>query len=119
MTSRSPTRSVGRSTRPSPTPAPASRGKRPGGSCSLTEPSYRVELRPEAQKSLRRLGRGDRERLARAIDGLPEGDVKRLAGSVGLWRLRVGDWRVVYRRDEADRVITVVTVSPRGGAYKP
>jgi mRNA-degrading endonuclease RelE of RelBE toxin-antitoxin system len=45
--------------------------------------------------------------------------VKRLAGSVGLWRLRVGDWRVVYRRDEADRVITVVTVSPRGGAYKP
>lgn len=60
-----------------------------------------------------------RERLARAIDGLPEGDVKRLAGSVGLWRLRVGDWRVIYRRDEADLVITVVTVSPRGSAYKP
>ena len=52
-------------------PRPASPGKRPGGSCSLTEPSYRLELRPEAQKSLRRLGRGDRERLARAIDGLP------------------------------------------------
>ena len=60
-----------------------------------------------------------RERLARAIDGLPEGDVKRLAGSGGLWRLRVGDWRVIYRREEADLVITVVTVSPRGGAYKP
>ena len=44
---------------------------------------------------------------------------KRLAGSAGLWRLRVGDWRVIYRRDEAAPVITVVTVSPRGGAYKP
>jgi len=60
-----------------------------------------------------------RERLARAIDGLPEGDVKRLAGSVGLWRLRVGDWRVIYRRDEAAPVITIITGNLRGSADKP
>jgi mRNA interferase RelE/StbE len=50
---------------------------------------------------------------------LPAGDVKRLVGSVGLWRLRVGDWRVIFRRDEENRVIIVVTVSARGSAYMP
>jgi mRNA interferase RelE/StbE len=33
------------------------------------------------------------------------------------WRLRVGDWRVIFERDEAIRVIGVVRVLPRGRAY--
>lgn len=44
---------------------------------------------------------------------------KRLAGSAGLWRLRVGDWRVIYRRDEAAPVITIITGNLRGSADKP
>jgi hypothetical protein len=34
-----------------------------------------------------------------------------------IWRLRVGDWRVLLSRDQARRVIDVLAVRPRGRAY--
>jgi hypothetical protein len=49
-------------------------------------------------KSLRKLGRKDRERISAAIGWLPDGDVKRLRGPERLWRLRVGEWRVLFDR---------------------
>jgi mRNA-degrading endonuclease RelE of RelBE toxin-antitoxin system len=36
-----------------------------------------------------------------------------------LWRLRVGDWRVIFTRDENARLIDILQVSARGSAYKP
>jgi mRNA interferase RelE/StbE len=69
-------------------------------------------------KSLRRLGRRDRERIADAINELPAGDVRRLRGEQRLWRLRVGDWRIIFTRRDPERVIDVLTVSPRGRAYR-
>jgi mRNA interferase RelE/StbE len=53
-----------------------------------------------------------------AIDGLPQGDTKRLVGGSGLWRLRVGDWRVIFERDDQARLVTVLAVYARGGAYE-
>ncbi len=49
---------------------------------------------------------------------LPEGDVRQLKGMPGEWRLRVGDWRVRFQRDDAERLIDIVLVAPRGGAYR-
>lgn len=69
-------------------------------------------------KSLRRLGRKDRERIHAAIGGLPAGDVKRLRGPKRLWRLRVGEWRVIFDRRDDERVIDVLAVRPRGRAYR-
>jgi len=68
-------------------------------------------------KALRRLGRRDRERISVAIGKLPQGDVKLLRGPERLWRLRVGDWRVIFDRLDAERVIDVLAVRPRGSAY--
>jgi mRNA interferase RelE/StbE len=42
-------------------------------------------------------------------------NVKVLQGKPGYFRLRVGDWRVVFRRDGT--VVTVTRVAPRGRAY--
>lgn len=67
---------------------------------------------------MRRLGRTDRERIASGISALPEGDVKRLRGVERRWRLRVGDWRIIFARDDARRVIDVMAISPRGRAYR-
>jgi mRNA interferase RelE/StbE len=76
----------------------------------------------DALKSLARMPasvtRLVREKL-RALAADPHGpqpQAKRLKGSP-LFRLRVGDWRVLYRVDEATRTIAVVDVRPRGGAY--
>ena len=52
-----------------------------------------------------------------AIGNLPGGDVRRLQGVEKLWRLRVGDWRVIFGRDDQRRVIDVRAVRARGGAY--
>lgn len=52
-----------------------------------------------------------------AIARLPEGDVKRLTGSLS-WRLRVGDWRVRFLMDPSERTIYVTSVRSRGSAYK-
>ena len=70
-------------------------------------------------KTLKRLPRQERERLLDAIATLPAGDVRPLQGLPGEWRLRVGDWRVRFRRDDDGRVMDVVLVAARGSAYKP
>ncbi|MGH2865350.1 MAG: type II toxin-antitoxin system RelE family toxin [Solirubrobacteraceae bacterium] len=41
-----------------------------------------------------------------------------LRGPERLWRLRVGDWRVIFDRHDADRVIDVLVIGPRGRAYR-
>jgi mRNA interferase RelE/StbE len=55
--------------------------------------------------------------LERLVGEHATGDVIRLKGS-DEWRLRVGDWRVLFRRDPAARVILVLRVLPRGRAYR-
>lgn len=60
-----------------------------------------IELAPRAVKDLRRLERPDRIRLQNALQRLSDDagnlDVKALTGSAPWLRLRVGDWRVLYR----------------------
>ena len=43
-------------------------------------------------------------------------NIKVLKGQTGVYRLRVGDWRILFT--EAGEVVTVVKVAPRGGAYQ-
>ena len=69
-------------------------------------------------KTLKRLPRPERERLLNAVASLPTGDVRPLQGLPGEWRLRVGDWRVRFRRDNDERVVDVVLLAARGSAYK-
>ncbi len=64
------------------------------------------------------MGRKDRQRIAAAIGLLPEGNVKRLRGPERLWRLRVGEWRVIFDRRTNEKVIDVLAVRPRGRAYR-
>jgi mRNA-degrading endonuclease RelE of RelBE toxin-antitoxin system len=50
---------------------------------------------------------------------LPSGsDIRRLRGTAGELRLRVGDWRVRFVVDLPARVVTILAVLPRGQAYK-
>ena len=74
-------------------------------------------IAPSAAKTLRKLPRNERERILAAIQRLPAGDVRRLKGRRGEWRLRVGDWRAIVRVDQEASVIVVTAVKPRGGAY--
>jgi len=74
-----------------------------------------------ARRDFQRLDPPVRRRIIEALDRLtgeaPAGDVVKLAGADGEWRLRVGDWRVRFRRDGAG-VVQVLRVLPRGRAYR-
>lgn len=67
----------------------------------------RIVLSRRAERDLRRIGRGEAlARLREALEGLAVGeanlDAKPLAGSAPWHRLRVGDYRVLYRTVEPD-----------------
>ena len=67
-----------------------------------------IVLSRRAERDLRRIGRGEAlARLREALEGLADGeaslDVKPLAGSAPWHRLRVGDYRVLYRTVEPDK----------------
>jgi mRNA interferase RelE/StbE len=82
-----------------------------------------VEWAKRALKELTRLDRKTRQRIETAVERLAEtgqGDVRRLAGtSEEVYRLRVGDWRVIFLQEESLVSILVLRVRPRGDAYKP
>ncbi len=70
---------------------------------------------------MRKLDRPVQRRVIEALDRLvaepPQGDVVKLAGAEDEWRLRVGDWRVRFMRDD-DGAVKVLRVLPRGRAYE-
>jgi len=83
---------------------------------------YKVEFRPSARRELKKLPRRDQVRLLRAIDGLaydprPPG-VKKLTGADDLYRVRVGDYRVVYQIHDDRLVVLVVRVGHRKDIYR-
>jgi mRNA interferase RelE/StbE len=90
----------------------------------MSEPSERrwhVIVARQADKVLARAPRDLALRLYRAIQALADGP--RHAGCaklVGydLWRVRVGDWRIIYRIEDDRLVVVVIEIATRGAAYR-
>jgi mRNA interferase RelE/StbE len=51
------------------------------------------------------------------LDPLPNG-VKKLAGFEDYYRIRVGDWRIIYALEEERLVVLVLEIGARGGVYR-
>lgn len=84
--------------------------------------NYEIRLRRAAQKELDASFGRDYKMLARAISGLEQNPrppgVKKLADS-GLWRIRIGHYRIVYAIDDENKLVTIVRVAIRKeGTYK-
>ena len=75
-----------------------------------------VELSKAAVKVISRMDTITKRRLRIGIESLPEGDVKKLQGYLNAYRLRVGDWRVLF--DMTVDTIYITNILPRGSAYK-
>ena len=73
--------------------------------------NYRIVIEKAAEKFIVKLPRPDKERVLKAISRLPEqGDIKQLKGqkSRGMFRLRVGDYRIIYTVDDGQLVVCMV-----------
>jgi mRNA interferase RelE/StbE len=84
---------------------------------------YTVEFERSAKKELDRLDGPIRARVLRKVAALaddprPPPGVTRLVGADDLWRIRVGDYRVVYVIEDDRLVVLVVRVAGRGKVYR-
>ena len=83
---------------------------------------YLIVVLPSAERSLRRIPRRDLRRISEKIDLLAidprPPDARVIQRQKGLLRLRVGDYRVLYRvRDDIVEII-VVRIAHRKDAYR-
>lgn len=77
-------------------------------------------------RGLRRIRQGDprsHRRIVQAIRSLaeeprPPGTSKLTGYDPPTWRVRVGEYRVIYEVHDEDVVVIVVNVAPRGEVYK-
>jgi mRNA interferase RelE/StbE len=81
-----------------------------------------VVVERQVEKVLRRLPREVLSRVDRLLLGLP-GDprpagCKKLTGYENLYRICMGDWRIVYAIEEDRLIVLVVEIAPRGQAYR-
>ncbi len=84
---------------------------------------YTLIIKRQVKKKLQSLSRPDRFRIAEKIQMLGENpdnpilDVKKLTGEP-FYRLRVGQWRIIFDRQDNLKIIALETLKPRGDAYK-
>ena len=75
------------------------------------------------EKEIANLPGGVRERIIRAIRKLaenprPQGARKLMGAMRGAWRIRVGDYRVIYDADDAQQLVVILAVLHRRDVYR-
>jgi mRNA interferase RelE/StbE len=81
---------------------------------------YTINVLPTAVRHIAKLDRQVRRRIDRAIMALgnnprPPGATK--LGDVDAWRIRVGDWRVIYQIRDSELLVLVIRVGHRRDVY--
>ncbi len=82
---------------------------------------YTILIEKLAEKFITKLPRPEKEKVLKAIYQLPEGnDIRELKGkkNKGLFRLRIGDYRIIYTIDNWKLIICVIDAGNRGDIYK-
>jgi mRNA interferase RelE/StbE len=83
--------------------------------------SYAIEILRSARKQLERIAADHQERVLTALEALaqtprPDGCSK-LTGREA-WRIRIGDYRVVYEIDDEAKIVVIVVIAHRRDAYR-
>jgi mRNA interferase RelE/StbE len=83
---------------------------------------YEIVLKPSVEKDFRKLPKNIAEKVLLAIenlgiDPLPR-KVTKLEGTEKTFRLRVGDYRIVYEIDSTQKLLTVLHVRHRREVYR-
>jgi mRNA interferase RelE/StbE len=83
---------------------------------------YSLEVKPSARKELEALTDELLARVVRKLDALADSPrpagCRKLKGYKDQWRIRVGDWRVVYIIDDAAKLVSVTRIAHRREVYE-
>jgi len=93
------------------------------GPTEPARPTYQIEFAPSAIKQLEKLPKVMQRRIAAKIDALgreprPHG-VEKLEAREGLYRIRVGDYRVVYAIRDERLIVLILRIAHRKDVYRP
>jgi len=85
-------------------------------------PDYSVTFARSARKELERLSSSTAQRVIQHVERLgisprPQGAAK-LQGQKNLWRIRIGDYRMIYSIDDSTHVIDISAVRHRQDVYR-
>jgi mRNA interferase RelE/StbE len=88
----------------------------------MGENRWQVIIHRKAEKALKRLHGEMLERIRVVIRSLaddprPTG-YKKMSGYDNLFRIRVGDWRIIYAIEDDKLIVLVLEVAPRSGVYR-
>ena len=85
--------------------------------------TYRIVFTKQADRTLRKLPRNLSDLIRSKLDQVavdpyaPHANMTKLQNRSG-FRLRIGDWRVIYEIQDDQLVILVLKIAPRGGVYQ-
>lgn len=79
---------------------------------------YKIIVEKSALKFIKKQAKQEQIRIYKAIEKLPDGDTKPVQGHKGFYRLRVGDYRIIYTIDNGQYIICIVDAGNRGDIYK-
>jgi mRNA interferase RelE/StbE len=82
------------------------------------ENNYHIKLTRKAEKFIKKQDKDTQKRIVKSIVELPKGDIKKLKGMDEIYRLRVGDFRVLFEKNDQELIIIVIDVGNRGQIYK-
>ncbi len=77
---------------------------------------YKIIYKKKALKFIQQQPRNQQERIIKAIEKLPKGDIVRVE-TTDKYRLRVGDYRILFKIDNDKLIIAVVNAVSRGQIY--
>ena len=84
---------------------------------------YRVAYKKKAKRILSKLPRNHAWRIREKMDQIAmnpyeqHNNVTKLQDRPG-YRLRVGDWRIIYEIYDGELIVLVVKIAPRGSVYR-
>lgn len=79
---------------------------------------YKIVVEKPAFKFIKKQTKQEQIRIYQAIENLPNGDTKPVQGHKGYYRLRVGDFRIIYTIDNGEYIICIIDAGNRGDIYK-
>ncbi len=86
---------------------------------------YIVKIKRQAKRKIQSLSRDERKRITDKIQdmatnpGNPSLDIQQMEGSQKeMYRLRIGDWRIIFARCNRSRVLSIEKIGARGDVYK-
>lgn len=81
--------------------------------------TYKIKINKRSYKFILKQEKAQQKRILNAVNKLPDvGDIRSVQGCDGVYRLRMGDYRILYTVERDILTVYVIEIGNRGQIYK-